>query len=299
MRGDAMEQRHTGLPWRLVGVAVLVGCLVAAGAARAQDEPPSEEPELGWAGSGELSVLATRGNSETSSFGLHATATRTWLEALLTLEAGALQAEQTRVARRAVGPPDDPVLVELEDSERTAENYSLKGNYDRELGERLLAFGSAGWQRDELSGIADRAAVAAGLGHVWVQTEAMESRTRYGIGYTWEEFTSGLEDEFLNLRLEWAFRRALTPTTELTSDLVVDENLDDTSDYRADLLTSVAVSMTDRLALKVSGQARYDNRPALVAVPREFPAGEPTGESVPVALEELDTRLSAALVVTW
>ena len=269
--------------------------LLFAGAAGAQEEPPP----LGWAGTGELSLLATSGNSETFSLGLRATAKRTWEAALLSLEAAALQAEQTRVERRAVGPPEAPVLVETETTETTADNYSLRGNYDRELSERLLAFGSAGWERDELAGIANRASVAAGLGHVWADTDAMASRTRYGIGYTWEELSSGLDDSFLNLRLEWNFRRLFTETTTFTSDLVINENLDDTSDYRANLLTSLAVTMTDRLALKVSGEARYDHEPALVAVPREDPAGVPTGDVALVALEELDTILSAALVLTW
>ena len=57
--------------------------------------------------------------------------------------------------------------------------------------------------------------------------------------------------------------------------------------------------MTERLALKVSGEAKYDNEPALVEVPRELPAGVPTGDVALVELEALDTILSAALVVTW
>lgn len=293
-----MSTSWHGSPGRagsLATISALGAFLAVAGVAGAQDEPPP----LGWAGSGELSLLATSGNSETYSLGLRAAATRTWEAALLTLEAAALQAEQTRVDRRLVGPPEAPVLVETEASETTADKYSLRGNYDRELTERLLAFGSAGWERDELAGIANRAATAVGLGHVWADSEAMASRTRYGIGYTWEEFTSGLEDEFLNLRLEWSFRRLLTATTTFTSDLVVDENLEDTSDYRAGLLAAIAVTMTERLALKVSGEAKYDNEPALVEVPRELPAGVPTGDVALVELEALDTILSVALVVTW
>lgn len=295
MKRSTSKQRPRGRIGSPAQALALAACLAVPGGAGAQEEPPP----LGWAGTGELSLLATGGNSETFSLGLRATATRTWEAALLTLEAAALQAEQTRVERRVVGPPEATVLVETETSETTADSYSLSGTYDRELSERLLAFGSAAWEKDELAGIANRASAAAGLGHIWAQSETMESRTRYGIGYTWEDLASGLADEFVHLRLEWSFRRLLTATTTFTSDLVVNENLDDTSDYRANLLASVAVTMTERLALKVSGEAKYDHEPALVEVPRELPAGIPTGEVALVELEALDTILSAALVVAW
>lgn len=296
MGTSVSASRRAVRAWSRRTRCLATACVVAVScvAAGAQEEPP-----LGWTGSAELSLLATRGNSETSSLGLRATGTRNWEEARLSLEAAALQAEQSRVERRVVGPPEEPVLVETEESETTADNYSLGATYDRNLSERLLAFGSGGWERDELAGIANRASVVAGLGHVWADSEVMESRTRYGIGYTWEELTSDLEDQYLNLRLGWSFRRLLTETTTFTSELVVDENLEDTSDYRGDLLASVAVTMTERLALKVSGQARYDNEPAQVEVPRELPAGTPTGDVALVELEELDTVLSAALVLSW
>jgi hypothetical protein len=53
------------------------------------------------------------------------------------------------------------------------------------------------------------------------------------------------------------------------------------------------------LALKVSAQLKLDAEPALLEVPREDPAGVPAGDVVLVELEELDTVLSAALVVSF
>jgi putative salt-induced outer membrane protein YdiY len=288
---------NLSLPSRARPLAAALAFAAAVSLSAAAQE--AEEPELGWAATAELSLVAAAGNTETSSLGLRATATRTWEEMLLKLEAGALRVEQTERTHRAVGPPDAVVLVEEEDSVLTADNQFLRGRLDREIGERLLAFAGAGWERDELAGIADRLSVATGLGHVWAEREDFVSRTTYGVTYTWEESTAGREDDFAGLRAGWDLLRRLTPTTVFTNALVVDQNLEETSDLRVEELASVAVTISDRLALKVSAHLKLDADPALLEVPREEPEGTPTGDVVLVELDELDTVLSAALVVSF
>jgi putative salt-induced outer membrane protein len=287
-------------------IAGIPGTALAQEAQEAQEakeveaaEAAEEEP-AGWTGSGELGVVATSGNTETQSISGRVEADREQSHGTLRLEASALRAEQTDSTLRAVGPtPDDVTIVETEESELTAERYAAAAQYDRDLTERLFAFGSLGWERDELAGIADRFAVGLGAGHTWVEREDLESRTGYGLTYTPEEGTSGIERDFAGVRLSWDHRQDLTETTTYTHALVVNENLDDTDDLRADLLTSIAVSMTERLALKVSGQLKYDAQPAFQAVPRELPDGTPAGDTVLVELEELDTVLSLARVVKF
>ena len=279
--------------------AMLVAILTSPMAgAQAQDPAPAEEKTLGWASRLELSLVATSGNSEGLSFGLGAGATRTWSDALLTLEAGAHRAEETRIERRAVGlTPDDVVIEERSDSEPTAESAFLRGKYDRAISERLFWYAGAGWERDRFAGIDARWSLTGGAGTVWADRDDFKSRTRYGVTWTSEEETSGLESDFAGLRFGWDLHLRLTPTT-FTSALTVDENLDDTSDYRAEELAAVAVAMSDRLALKVSAHLKYDHEPAFVAVPRFLPNGTPAGDSVLVQLDELDTILSVALVVS-
>jgi putative salt-induced outer membrane protein YdiY len=284
-------------PFRARPLATALVFAVAVSLPAAAQEP--DEPDLGWAATAELSLAAAAGNTETSSLGLRATATRTWAEMLLKVEGGALRVEQTERTRRAVGPPGGVVVVEEEDSVLTADNQFLRGRLDREIGERLLAFAGAGWERDELAGIADRLSVAGGLGHVWADREDFVSRTTYGVTYTWEESTAGREDDFAGLRAGWDLLRRLTPTTVFTNALVVDQNLEETSDLRVEELASVAVTISDRLALKVSAHLKLDADPALLEVPREEPEGTPTGDVVLVELDELDTVLSAALVVSF
>ena len=299
-----MTGRWTARTKTAWGLILLLGW--AGGPAWAQDEEAAgtgeaaEEEETGWTGSGELGVVATSGNTETQSLSGRVEADREWRSGALRMEASALRAEQSSTTLRAIGAtPDDVRIVETSDSERTAENYTAAAQYDRELSERLFAFGSLGWERDELAGIADRLSVGAGAGTVWIDREDLESRTSYGVTYTRENGVSGIDREFAGARVSWDYRQDLTESTTYTHALVVNENLDDTDDLRADLLASIAVSMTERLALKVSGHVRFDNQPAFRAVPRELPDGTPAGDSVLVELEELDSVLSAAVVVKF
>lgn len=284
----------------MTGVAALIA-LAAPAAGQALPEPVDlAERELGWSASAEVSLVATSGNSEALSFGLRSEVSRAWEDALLTLEAGALRAEETRVERRAVGATlDDVAVEERSTSQPTAESYFLRGQYDRLVSERMFWFGGAGWERDRFAGIDARWSVVAGAGTVWADREGFRSRTRYGLTFTREEATSGIENEFAGVRFGWDLHRRLTESTTFTNSLKVDENLDDTSDYRVENLAAVAVRINERLALKVSALLKYDHQPALVAVPRQLPDGTPAGDSVLVPLEELDTVLSAALVLTF
>lgn len=295
-----MEHVHAAAAaWLIMGLAAGVPLAAQEEATEEAAEAAAEEP-AGWTGSGELGVVATSGNTETSSLSGRLEATRSWAEGTLRLTASALRAEETETERRAIGAtPDDVRIVETSDTRLAAESYSAAAQYDHELTERLFAFGSTRWERDELAGIADRVSVGAGLGRIWADREELASRASLGVTYTREEGTSGLERDFAGLRVSWDYRRLLTETTTYTHALVVNENLEDADDLRADLLASIAVAMTERLALKVSGQVKFDNQPAFEAVPRELPDGTPAGDTVLVELEEVDTVLSAALVVTF
>ena len=108
-----------------------------------------------------------------------------------------------------------------------------------------------------------------------------------------------MDDSFLGLRLSYDYWRKITDTTEFGSVLIVDENLDETEDLRADFSNWVSVAMSERLALKVSAQLLYDKLPGLQAVPLESPAGVPTGDTVFAELDELDSLLTVALVVNF
>ena len=110
----------------------------------------------------------------------------------------------------------------------------------------------------------------------------------------------GSDDSFAGLQLGWETWRGIGEHSKLGNDLVLDWNLEDTGDWRADLTTWLSVSMTSRLAVKLSYRLLFDAQPAAEAIDLFDPAdlATPIG-SVPVELDELDGTFTAALTLTF
>ncbi|MEM1246124.1 MAG: DUF481 domain-containing protein [Acidobacteriota bacterium] len=286
------------MPKRPLFALLLTAFLLFALPVTAQDDGP----EPGWYDTAELTYVTTSGNAEADTLGLKNSLQRIWDDAVFSLDAGALRVETTTIARFAQLSGDGFSVGEIKTSELTAENYYLRGRYDRNITDRFFWYAGAGWERNEFAGFTDRLTAVAGVGNIWWQEDRGHFRTDYGLTYTQQDdvvINPDFDDSFLGLRLSYDYLNKLTDTTEFTSVLIVDQNLDETDDLRADFINAVAVSMTERLALKASLQLLYDNMPALVAVDVVNAAGELTGDSVLAELEDLDSLFTLALVVNF
>lgn len=260
------------------------------------------EPTDGWKDTAEFSYVVTGGNSETQTLGFKNKLWRKWDRSGFELSAGGVRAESTTTAFTAFGTPGNFDVDEQSDTSLTAEAYYLRGRYDRTITERFFWFGSVGWDRNRFAGIDDRYQVAGGVGNIWADSDHLKFRTDYSLTYTKQDDVfdnPDFDDTFLGARFSWAYLHKFGTSTTYTNDFVVDENLDETSDFRADMINAVAVGINQRLALKVSLQAVYDNEPSLREVDLfDTPGGVKIG-TVLVELDELDTIFTASLVVNF
>ncbi len=274
------------------GLAVAAAVLIAGASA-------AEEPEDGWSDSAELSYVVTAGNSETSTFAFKNTLAREWEKSGLTVRLGALRAESKTTSRTAVGTPAAFGVVERSTTDVTAENYFLNGRYDREITDRLVWYVGAGWDRNRPSGIQNRTIGEAGVGHTWYDTDELKFETLYAATYTRQDDVvaqPGREDSFAGVRFSWDYQNRFGANATYANVLVLDDNLDDTSRWRGDMTNSLAVNLSSRLALKAGLQWRYENEPAFRVVALENPLGTPTGLTVPVELDNLDSVFTVSLV---
>ncbi len=288
-----MPDRLT-LPLLTLATSTLLAAPIAA-----QDDGP----EPGWYDTAEFTYVTTGGNSEADTLGFKNSLRRVWEKALFTLDAGALRVETTTLTRFAREDGGSVVFGEDKRTDLTAENYSFRGRFDREITDRLFWYAGAGWERNEFAGFADRMSAVGGVGNIWWQEDDRgHFRTDYGLTWTRQDDlieNSEIDDSFFGLRLGYDYLNQLTDTTELSSVLIIDQNLDESDDLRANFTNAIAVSMTERLALKASLQLLYDNLPALVAVDLVNAVGEPTGETVLGELDELDSIFTVALVISF
>lgn len=286
MRGHASA-------WILTGLALT---LAGAGAGWCADEAPPPER---WKDVAEFSFVATAGNSETSTLGFKNTLARAWEKSSFELKAGAIRGESTRTTRTVVA---GPAISETSTTDLTAENYFFSGRYDRKITPKFFWYTGAGWDRNRFAGIDNRYTGVLGVGNVWLDEDRVKFRTDYALSYTRQENVvevAGTDDSFLGARLTSKFLHKLGDVTTYGNDLVVDENLDETSDYRADMTNWVTVSMSTRLALKVSLQLLYDNEPSFESIADPGDLLPPVGPTASAQLDDLDTIFTASLVANF
>ena len=266
-------------------MAVLAGALVGGPEPAAAQEPAPAaatepvKPPSPWTNSTELSLVATEGNSNTSTIGFKDTfeyktkagLSRFRIDSLRTDEADdpfllvvpGLMFEPgetpTGVTTRAVRPGVEP----------ENERYFVEGRYEGNRPRKATWNAGASWNRDEDAGILNRYIVFAGLGHVWSDREDRTFRTSYGLSYTdREEEIEDPEKErrFPGMRLVADFKDKWGATTTYDDDFTFNISLQDLSDYNIDWVQGVAVSMSKRLSLKISLQFLYASEPALEEV---------------------------------
>lgn len=285
---------------RSIGSALLLGALMLSGPTLSAQDPP-EEPELGWGSEADVSYVQASGNSEASSLGFKGQLEHKWEKATLLLKASGLRARSGDLDRRAVGTPEQFVVEERSSSELKAENYLLHGRFDREVSDRFFWHVGATWERDRFAGIENRTVGVLGFGNTLLERERLKLKTTYGVTLTHRidvEDAADVDRTFLGAQLAWDFELGIGKNGRYSNSLSFDDNLEEVEDFRADMVHGLSVSMNDHLALKVSLQWLYRNRPALVSVPLTGPHGEDAG-SVQVPLEKLDTKLTTAIVVSF
>ena len=258
------------------------------------------QTDLGWSNSAELTVVVTSGNADGSTVGFANELTRAREHSDFVVGIGVIRSESTAVSRSAVGAsPVHFTVTKASITALTAESYYARAQYDHKLNARTYWYTGTGWERNTAAGIHNRYSFGGGLGTLWADNDTSTFTTEYGATYTLQGVvadTSDGHDTFGGLRLSYDYRRRLTANTELTSVLVADENLQDTRDFRTDLVNAVAVSINSHLALKVSWQLLYDTLPSLVGIPLVGGGGVLTGDTVFAELDTVDHLLTVALV---
>lgn len=282
------------------GLAALVALSGGISTAPGQEE----EKKTGWSDSAELSVVATAGNSESTTLGFKNTLIRDWERAQFTFKAAGIRAESAsgdRIAMQTT-PAPTPFVVIDPPKELSAENYIVDAKYGRNITDRLTWQSSIGWERNRFAGIENRYVASAGLGNVWHDREDLKFRTEYSVTYTDQEDvtpTPGVDDSFAGIRLLVDYLNQLGENSTYTTTLVIDENVDETDDWRADWVHGFGVSLNRRVALKVSLTLLYDNLPSLEQIALYDNLGVNTGTTVTNQLDELDTIFSTSLVVSF
>jgi putative salt-induced outer membrane protein YdiY len=277
--------------------AISTSAALAAAAIFAAPGVAQDAEGVTWENATELSFVSTGGNSSSSTLGLKSALTGTSGPNAFKIELGGIRGENKLTSRTATGTVDNFTVTESTTSTLTAESYFARGRYDRTLDGAYL-FTGAGWERNTFAGIQNRYATVLGVGRTWVDGDSGHFKTDIGATYTIQKDVDpapGADDAFGGARLSVDATRRISAAVGYASTLLVDENLEDTEDLRADWTNSLSVALSDALAFKTSLQMLFDKQPALIGVPL---SGAPAGTTVLTPGDKVDTVLTVALVIT-
>jgi len=263
--------------WRcpLALLSLVLAPLVAAGDAGAAAEG-EEEPPKRWTNSTDLSLVLTDGNADAFTFGLKDTLEYRTPKSLARFRIDALRSDTSDDTYLLVEPgltfePGETLTVYTTSvvrpgAEPDVARYFAEGRYERDLSGKATWNTGASWDRNEDAGILNRYIVFGGVGHTWRSGDDFSFRTSYGMSATdrEEDVPDPLKDRrFPGARLTSSLRDLWGKSTTYDNEFTFNVSLKDLSDYNAELVQSLAVSMSPTLSLKVSLQFLYSGEPAL------------------------------------
>ncbi len=296
LEGGGMTTKGNG-SWSLASAVLALAICGVPTALLAQ-----EEEELGWFYTAEVSAVMTGGNAVATTLGFGGTIKAIWEKTDLEVRGGGLRTSTGTITRTAVGTTSDFNVTRNTNRETTAENYNLRGRVNRTINDRFFYYGGAGWERNTFAGFNARVVAEAGAGNMWANSDATRFDTNYGLTYTVQDDVienPGASDSFAGLRVGGDFWKQLTSTTAFESLVILDQSFSKWEAFRADWTNAVSVDISGALALKAGLQLLFNNEPSLTTVALEQPVGTPTGETVLVPLEKLDTVFTIALVADF
>lgn len=266
------------------------------------DDP--DEPPSGFYDTADLSLVITGGNSSITTFGLRNLAEYYWENSSLRFDLGGLSTESRSTDDRfAVETGDGGFEVVEAERQKTAENYFANLRYDYDLSERWYTFAIGGWSRNPFAGFDDRWQGALGVGWIAVDTERTKLDLDIAGTITSEKPVLGVTSDFGGVRLGYAFEQHIADNTLFLSNLVLDQNLKETSDLRADWFNALEISITELIFLRTSFRILWRNDPLFEALPLYDQSGNPVLDgnddpvSVPSQLNAVDTYFLTSLVL--
>jgi putative salt-induced outer membrane protein YdiY len=252
------------------------------------------EDARNWTNQADLGLVATDGNSQSTSVHLKNTLTYKKDKNQFTFKVTGMRVENTEFLYHASGSEDQFILEREERSTISSERYTAKLNASRDWKHGFFLEYGADWEQDKPKGLKERTTVFAGVSRSWKAEARYEFNLGINIAQNWETETSGLEKDYGALRPNYHWKWMLTPSATYDQELDVSVNLEDTDDSYLKWDHALSAHLSKRMALKIALELYYDHQPPLIAVPL---VDEESGVDVFVEKENTDYSFTASVVI--
>jgi putative salt-induced outer membrane protein len=201
----------------------------------------------GWAGGGTFGLGLARGNSDTTNVALGFNADRKTTTDEWTIFAASLYSTST--ANNVTTP--------------TANNFGGAIRYDHNLTKRLFAFGLFSGLYDHLQDLDERISPNGGLGYHVIATKTTTFDVLGGIGYTYENYSTGLTNNFINANIGEELSHNFTESTSMFERLYFFPYLNDAGNYRGTFDFGIASKFYRALTWNLNFGDIYNSQPVL------------------------------------
>lgn len=161
-------------------------------------------------------------------------------------------------------------------SSTTTDDWSLYGQYDYFLNEKLYLFGRLDVLSDNIADLNIRFTPSIGVGYLWLDTPQITFRTEAGLGWTYEDYDATGSSDYFSARLAYAYTNKLRDGVLLFHNLAYLPSLEDLSVFKINADLGLRVDLTDVMFAEGKFDWRYYSDP-------------------PVGTDENDTRIMLSI----
>lgn len=192
----------------------------------------------------------------------------------------------------------------LTDTQVSAENWLIKGRYDRYFFDKNTVFVSFQSQGDKPSGYVYRLEPQAGYARLLFKSAKQLFRGELGYDYTYEHRVFGSNPrnvDYHSGRLFLYYENNLTPYAAFSEGLELLEAFNDLDTFRLNSLTSLSSVLYKNISLKLNFKLAFNNnpppRPTNLVDPLTMQAFVPPPDDS--HFDKVDTELDLVLAVTF
>ena len=218
----------------------LLSLFLAAASPLLGQEPPPGPPPL-WSGKGELSFVATSGNSDTQTLGTGVEVKYQPLPWSVAFKAAFIRNEA--------------------DGEEKANSLAAMLRGARALSPRLEAFARGDYLKDRFAGIESRWSGEGGLAYALFPSPPHKLKFEGAAGYTTESRVDAPDRDFPSARVGALYEWQISKGAVYSEELSFIEDLDHTANWRIVNTGSLTADVSTVLALKLSFGILYSNEP--------------------------------------
>jgi hypothetical protein len=205
---------------------------------------------------------------------------------------------KTRNSRYGKGGP-------LTDDTVSAENWLIRGRYDRYFFDKNTVFASFQSSGDRPAGYVYRIEPQAGYARLFFKSDHQLFRGELGYDYTYEHRVAGSVPRNIDYhsgRLFLFYENKFTPVATFSEGLEMLEAVNHPESFRLNSLTSLSSQIYKNISVKVNFTLHFNNDPALRPDPTEIDPATGMLYVLPADqthFDKVDTQLDVVLAVTF